>query len=59
MRAADPGVMDPWYEDIAATRYIAMRNAKLLRASMVKGTYHEYLPEPEKSWHIFAEGKEE
>ena len=39
MRAADPGVLQPWYADDAAIRITARNNSKLLRAFMEKGPY--------------------
>ena len=55
----DPGVLQPWYTNDAAMRGCSKHNAKLLRALMEKGPFHEYFPETEKSWHVCAEGREE
>ena len=45
LRAADPGVLHPWYADNAAMRGTARQNAKLLCALMLKGPCHGYFPE--------------
>ena len=51
-------MLHPWYADDTAMSGTARHNSNLLHAVMEKGLYHRYLPDPERSWHIFAEGKE-
>ena len=59
MQEVDTGVLQPWYADDAAMRGPARRNAKLLCALIEKGPCHRYFLDPEKSWHIYVEGREE
>ena len=58
MRAADPGVLHPWYTDDVDIRGTTRWNNKIFHALTEKGPYHGYFPDPDNSWHICAEGKE-
>ena len=51
-RAADPGLLSPFYADDAAFGGSARRSAQLLKLLMKRGTERGYLPEPAKSLFI-------
>ena len=52
LRAADPGLLSPFYADDAAFGGSARRSAQLLKMLMRRGTDQGYLPEPAKSLFI-------
>ena len=52
LRAADPGILSPFYADDAAFDGLARRSAQLLKLLMNRGPDRGYLPEPAKSLFI-------
>ena len=52
LRAADPGLLSPFYADDADFDGSARRNAQLLKMLMRRGPDRGYLPEPAKSLFI-------
>ena len=52
LRAADPGLLSPFYADDAAFYGTAQCNAHLLKLLMNRGTGQGYFPEPAKSLFI-------
>ena len=60
LRAAEPGLLSPFYADDADFDGSARRSAQLLKLLMKRGTYRGYFPEPAKSLFISdTPGKEE
>ena len=52
LRAADLGLLSPFYVDYAALDRSERRSAQLLKLLMKRGTDQGYLPEPAKSFFI-------
>ena len=52
LRAADPGLLSPFYTDDAAFDSLARRSAQLLKLFMRRGPDRRYFPEPAKSLFI-------
>ena len=52
LRAADPGLLSPFYADDAAFEGSARRSAQLLKLLMKRGPDRGYFPEPAKSLFI-------
>ena len=52
LRAADPGLLSPFYADDAAFNGSARRSAQILKMLMKRGSDWGYLPEPAKSLFI-------
>ena len=52
IRAADPGLLSPFYADDAAFEGSAQRSAQLLKLLMERGLDRRYSPEPNKSLFI-------
>ena len=52
LRAADPGLLSPFYADDAAFDVLARRSAQLLKLLMKRGPDQGYFPEPAKSLFI-------
>ena len=52
LRAADPGLLSPFYVDDAAFDGLARRSAQLLKLLIKRGTDQGYLTEPAKSLFI-------
>ena len=60
LRAADPGILSPFYADDAAFGSSARRSAQLLKLLMRRGPYRVYFPNPAKSLFILnTPGQEE
>ena len=60
LRAADPGLLSPFYADDAAFDGSAQRSAQLLKLLMRRGPDQGYFPEPAKSLFISdTSGQEE
>ena len=59
-RAADPGLLSPFYADDAAFNGLARRSAQLLKVLMKRRVDQGYIPEPAKFLFIFhIPGQEE
>ena len=52
LRAADPGLLSPFYADDAAFDGSTRRSAQLLKLLMKRGPERGYFPEPAKSLFI-------
>ena len=52
LKAADPGLLSPFYADDAAFDGSARRSAQLLKLLMKRGLDRGYFPEPTKSLFI-------
>ena len=52
LRAADPGLLSPFYADDAVFNGLARRSAQLLKLLMERGPYQGYFPEPDKSLFV-------
>ena len=52
LRAADPGILSPFYADDAAFDDSAQRSAQLLKLLMKRELDRVYFPEPAKSLFI-------
>ena len=52
IRAADPGLLSPFYANDAAFNGLERRIAQLLKLSMKRGPYQGYFTVPEKSFFI-------
>ena len=52
LRAADPGILSPFYTDDVAFNCLAQRSAQLLKLLMERGPGRGYFPEPAKSLSI-------
>ena len=52
LRAADPGLLSPFYADDAAFDGLAQQSAQLLKLLMKRGPDRGYFPEPAKSLFI-------
>ena len=52
LRAADPGLLSPFYADYAAFDGSERRSAQLLKLLMRRGSDWGYFPEPDKSLFI-------
>ena len=48
LRAADPGILYPFYADDATFNGLARRSAQILNLLMKRGTDRGYFPEPDK-----------
>ena len=48
LRAADPGLLSPFYVDYAAFNGLVRRSAELLKLLMKRGPDRGYFPEPDK-----------
>ena len=60
LKAADPGLLSPFYANDAAFDGSERRSAQLLKLSMKRGTDQGYFPEPAKSLFILdTPGQEE
>ena len=60
LRAADPGMLYPFYADDVAFDGLERRSAQLLKLLMKRGMDRGYLPEPAKSLFILdTPGQEE
>ena len=60
LRAADLGLLSPFYADDAAFYGLARRSAQLLKLLMKRGPDQGYFPEPAKSLFILdTPGQEE
>ena len=58
-RAADPGLLSPFYTNDAAFDGLAQRSTQLLKLLMKRGTDREYFPEPSKSFFILDTPEQE
>ena len=52
LRAAEPGILSPFYTDDAVFDGSAQRSAQLLKLLTKRGSDQGYFPEPEKSLFI-------
>ena len=52
LRAADPGLLSPFYADDAEIDSLAQRSAYLLKLLMDRGSDRGYFPKPAKSLFI-------
>ena len=52
LRAADLGLLSPFYADNAAFNSLARRSAQILKLLMKRGTDKGYFPEPANSLFI-------
>ena len=52
LRAADPGLLSPFYADDVAFYASAQRRAQLIKLLMRRGQDQGYFPEPVKSFFI-------
>ena len=59
LRAADPGLLSPFYADDATFEGSARRSAQLLKMLMKRGPDQEYFPEPAKSLFILDTPEQE
>ena len=59
LRAADPGLLSPFYADDAAFDGSARRSAQLLKLLMRRGMDQGYFPEPAKSLFILDTPEQE
>ena len=60
LRAADPGLLSPFYADNAAFDGLARRRTQLLKLLMKRGPDQGYFPEPDNSLSILdTPGQEE
>ena len=59
LRAADPGLLSPFYADDAAFDGLARRIAQLLNLLMERGSDRGYFPEPAKSLFVSDTSRQE